>query len=133
MCSRHPSPSLLLVSQGPSGNFLPAVTTHTVEEQAQVEALMAQVRPCVGRWGWGDGMKRRLWRRCGSRLPAAPLNAPAFCMRAFLQGAHNRTVGCTQANERSSRSHSLLMVDIAGQNLISGVRTLGRLVLVDLA
>ena len=49
------------------------------------------------------------------------------------QGAHNRTVGCTQANERSSRSHSLLMVDIAGQNLISGVRTLGRLVLVDLA
>jgi len=49
------------------------------------------------------------------------------------RGASNRSVGATNANEHSSRSHSLLMIDIAGKNKVTGAASNGRLVLVDLA
>ncbi len=53
----------------------------------------------------------------------------------MAQGAINRTVGCTLANERSSRSHSLLIVDVLGASALDPTadKTKGRLVLVDLA
>jgi kinesin family member C2/C3 len=50
------------------------------------------------------------------------------------RGQSNRSVGRTDANEHSSRSHSLLLVDVVGQSKAhDGVSTRGRLVLVDLA
>lgn len=45
----------------------------------------------------------------------------------------NRAVAATKCNERSSRSHSVFRLDIAGQNLHTGLGCRGRLNLVDLA
>jgi hypothetical protein len=50
------------------------------------------------------------------------------------RGSSNRSVGRTNANEHSSRSHSLLILDIHGSSRLgTGEQTYGRLVLVDLA
>jgi hypothetical protein len=50
------------------------------------------------------------------------------------RGSSNRSVGRTNANEHSSRSHSLLILDIHGTSRMgTGEKTYGRLVLVDLA
>ncbi|RYY32176.1 hypothetical protein EON62_05680, partial [archaeon] len=51
----------------------------------------------------------------------------------MARGALNRSVGRTNANEHSSRSHSLLMIDLYGTSLVNDSKTYGRLVLVDLA
>ncbi|GMH44370.1 hypothetical protein BSKO_12304 [Bryopsis sp. KO-2023] len=48
-------------------------------------------------------------------------------------GSNNRAVGGTKMNDRSSRSHSVLTVVVAGTNRLTGVRTHGCLHLVDLA
>jgi kinesin family protein C1 len=47
--------------------------------------------------------------------------------------ARARTVASTKMNDRSSRSHSVFTLDIAGRNLQSGAVTAGSLHLVDLA
>jgi kinesin family member C1 len=44
-----------------------------------------------------------------------------------------RSVAATQANERSSRSHSVFMLTVTGENTITGERSKGTLNLVDLA
>lgn len=48
-------------------------------------------------------------------------------------GSQVRSVGSTNANEFSSRSHCLLRVTVLGENLINGQRTRSHLWLVDLA
>ncbi len=48
-------------------------------------------------------------------------------------GAQCRATGRTNANEHSSRSHSLLFVNIKGKDEITGTAFNGRIVLVDLA
>ncbi|KAK9016979.1 hypothetical protein V6N11_079469 [Hibiscus sabdariffa] len=48
-------------------------------------------------------------------------------------GSQLRTVGATNANELSSRSHCLLRVTVRGTNLINGQKTRSHLWLVDLA
>jgi hypothetical protein len=45
----------------------------------------------------------------------------------------NRTVAGTDMNERSSRSHMVLSVFVEGCNLTTGVKTFGKLHLIDLA
>jgi len=47
--------------------------------------------------------------------------------------ARARTVAATKMNDRSSRSHSVFTLDIAGKNIESGAVTAGSLHLVDLA
>ncbi|XP_067853799.1 kinesin-like protein KIFC3 isoform X2 [Heptranchias perlo] len=53
--------------------------------------------------------------------------------KVFELGRLNRATDFTNVNERSSRSHALLIVSVTGTNLTSGVRTTGKLNLVDLA
>uniref|UniRef100_A0A2N9EE15 Kinesin-like protein n=1 Tax=Fagus sylvatica TaxID=28930 RepID=A0A2N9EE15_FAGSY len=48
-------------------------------------------------------------------------------------GSRVRSVGSTNANELSSRSHCLLRVSVKGENLINGQKTRSHLWLVDLA
>ncbi|XP_051920187.1 kinesin-like protein KIFC3 isoform X2 [Hippocampus zosterae] len=48
-------------------------------------------------------------------------------------GRASRATACTDLNRRSSRSHALLMVSVAGLNGTTGSRTQGKLNLVDLA
>jgi hypothetical protein len=51
----------------------------------------------------------------------------------FKRAYPNRQVGSTSMNEHSSRSHCLLFINIRGRDLHSEQRTLGRLILIDLA
>lgn len=58
----------------------------------------------------------------------------ATAIQALMRrGERCRSVGKTNANEHSSRSHSLLLIDVAGRSKVTGASTKGRLVLVDLA
>ena len=47
--------------------------------------------------------------------------------------AKNRTAGKTDMNAHSSRSHMLLVVDVAGMNIPANIKYFGKLYLVDLA
>ncbi|KAL9124687.1 MAG: hypothetical protein Q9217_006006 [Psora testacea] len=49
------------------------------------------------------------------------------------KATQNRSVAATQANERSSRSHSVFILRLIGENSINGERSEGTLNLVDLA
>ncbi|XP_047008666.2 kinesin-like protein KIFC3 isoform X2 [Ictalurus punctatus] len=53
--------------------------------------------------------------------------------KVFELGHMNRATACTNLNEHSSRSHALLIVNVAGFNSSTGHRTSGKLNLVDLA
>lgn len=55
-------------------------------------------------------------------------------MEGLLQRASkNRSVAATKANERSSRSHCVFILNLVGENSITGERSEGTLNLVDLA
>jgi hypothetical protein len=49
------------------------------------------------------------------------------------EGERNRAVGQTSMNERSSRSHSVVSIQVAGKDRRSGAKLSGFLNLVDLA
>ena len=49
------------------------------------------------------------------------------------RGYENRCTAAHNINEHSSRSHALLVVEVASTNLASGIRTVGKLTLCDLA
>ena len=52
---------------------------------------------------------------------------------ALLRGAGKRSVTATKCNAESSRSHSIVMVTVTGENTVTGAKTHGKLHLVDLA
>ncbi|KAG6607732.1 Kinesin-like protein KIN-14F, partial [Cucurbita argyrosperma subsp. sororia] len=62
---------------------------------------------------------------------------PVTCTQDVLHlmniGHNNRAIGATALNERSSRSHSVLIVHLLGKDLVSGSIIRGCLHLVDLA
>ncbi|KAK2069441.1 hypothetical protein P8C59_004023 [Phyllachora maydis] len=61
------------------------------------------------------------------------LDAPATVQGLLDTAAARRSVAATRANERSSRSHSVFMLRLAGANGATGERCEGTLNLVDLA
>lgn len=66
-------------------------------------------------------------------VTTAPVENASDMHAAIQRGAANRSVSPTAKNEHSSRSHSVLMIDIVRTSKASGEVTNGRLVLVDLA
>mmetsp|Transcript_16315 Transcript_16315/g.31655 ORF Transcript_16315/g.31655 Transcript_16315/m.31655 type:complete len:1254 (-) Transcript_16315:604-4365(-) len=52
---------------------------------------------------------------------------------AMRNAQGNRSVGSHSMNERSSRSHLVFMLNISGENLITGAKTTSKLNLIDLA
>ena len=61
------------------------------------------------------------------------LDSPETVETILRHAAMNRSVAATKANERSSRSHSVFILKLIGQNRITGERSEGTLNLVDLA
>lgn len=61
------------------------------------------------------------------------LDSPDKVETMLRQAAANRSVAATKANERSSRSHSVFMLRLVGENSATGERCEGTLNLVDLA
>ena len=61
------------------------------------------------------------------------LDSPEMVESILKNAAANRSVAATKANERSSRSHSVFILKLTGENHITGERSEGTLNLVDLA
>ena len=61
------------------------------------------------------------------------LDSPGKVEDILARATKNRSVAATQANERSSRSHSVFILKLTGENSITGERSEGTLNLVDLA
>ncbi|KAL5335469.1 P-loop containing nucleoside triphosphate hydrolase protein [Aspergillus crustosus] len=61
------------------------------------------------------------------------LESPEMVETILKRAAANRSVAATKANERSSRSHSVFILKLIGENYITGERSEGTLNLVDLA
>ncbi|KAJ5223982.1 kinesin-like protein klpA [Penicillium chermesinum] len=61
------------------------------------------------------------------------LESPEMVESILERAAANRSVAATKANERSSRSHSVFILKLKGENHITGERSEGTLNLVDLA
>ncbi|OAX84901.1 hypothetical protein ACJ72_00723 [Emergomyces africanus] len=61
------------------------------------------------------------------------LDSPGRVESILRRAAKNRSVAATKANERSSRSHSVFILKMIGENCLTGERSEGTLNLVDLA
>ena len=61
------------------------------------------------------------------------LDTPASVENILRLATSNRSVAATLANERSSRSHSVFILKLVGENSITGEKSQGTLNLVDLA
>lgn len=66
-------------------------------------------------------------------LTSEPVQTEEEVLKLFKRGNSNRSIGRTNMNEHSSRSHSLLSVEVEGENLIAGIKYFGKLHLIDLA
>ncbi|PWA81070.1 P-loop containing nucleoside triphosphate hydrolases superfamily protein [Artemisia annua] len=66
-------------------------------------------------------------------LSEVPVHKTDEVWQLLKRGSCARSVGSTNANELSSRSHCLLRVTVLGENLVNGQRTRSHLWLVDLA
>ncbi|KAI3676079.1 hypothetical protein L1987_85677 [Smallanthus sonchifolius] len=66
-------------------------------------------------------------------LSEVPVYKTVEVWELLKSGSRVRSVGSTNANELSSRSHCLLRVTVLGENLVNGQRTRSHLWLVDLA
>lgn len=66
-------------------------------------------------------------------LSEVPVHKTDEVWELLKSGSRARSVGSTNANELSSRSHCLLRVTVLGENLVNGQRTRSHLSLVDLA
>lgn len=66
-------------------------------------------------------------------LNIVPVNSSEQVVHLLKKASENRTIGETQCNERSSRSHSVFMLQVRGENRITSEKCEGHLNLVDLA
>ncbi|KAK2756679.1 kinesin-like nuclear fusion protein [Arachnomyces sp. PD_36] len=66
-------------------------------------------------------------------MTTVTLDSPETVESMLQRASSNRSVAATKANERSSRSHSVFILKLLGENSITGERSEGTLNLVDLA
>ncbi|KAJ5949321.1 hypothetical protein N7454_000905 [Penicillium verhagenii] len=66
-------------------------------------------------------------------ITTVQLDSPEMVESILSSADANRSVAATKANERSSRSHSVFILKLTGENHITGERSEGTLNLVDLA
>ena len=66
-------------------------------------------------------------------ITTVDLDSPNRVENILRQAMSNRSVAATKANERSSRSHSVFILKLKGENGITGEKSEGTLNLVDLA
>jgi len=66
-------------------------------------------------------------------LTLEPVETEEDVLALMRRGNSNRATGVTNMNEHSSRSHSMLTVEVEGENKVAGIRYYGKLHLIDLA
>ena len=90
--------------------------------------------------GRDDGKKKLEIKHDEARKTTAVTNCRTVCLDSpdkvehmLSEAQKNRSVAATKANERSSRSHSVFILRLVGENSATGERCEGTLNLVDLA
>jgi len=68
-----------------------------------------------------------------TEITTVQLDSPAKVESILRRATANRSVAATKANERSSRSHSVFILKLTGENAVTGEKSEGTLNLVDLA
>ena len=66
-------------------------------------------------------------------ITTVDLDSPSKVESILRRATANRSVAATKANERSSRSHSVFLLKLIGENSVTGEKSEGTLNLVDLA
>ena len=66
-------------------------------------------------------------------ITTVQLDSPGKVESILARASSNRSVASTKANERSSRSHSVFILKLTGENSVTGEKSEGTLNLVDLA
>jgi kinesin family member C1 len=66
-------------------------------------------------------------------IETVELDSPERVHEVLKRADGNRSVAATKANQRSSRSHSVFILSLSGENSITGEKSEGTLNLVDLA
>ncbi|KAI9792205.1 MAG: kinesin-like nuclear fusion protein [Peltula sp. TS41687] len=108
-------------------------------EGSFVEVYNENLNDLLGRAEDFDKKKHEIrhdMQRCKTHvadLTTVLLDSPAKVESILRQASANRSVAATKANERSSRSHSVFILRMTGENDITGERSEGTLNLVDLA
>ncbi|XP_029644023.1 kinesin-like protein KIN-14C [Octopus sinensis] len=77
--------------------------------------------------------KLEVWNIEGQNSIRQKANSLLEVNEMYLRGKKNRVTAPTNMNSASSRSHTLLLVEVEGQNVITNTRTKGKLYLIDLA
>jgi kinesin family protein C1 len=68
-----------------------------------------------------------------TELTTVTVSEPSQVFELIQKARKQRSVGETQCNERSSRSHSVFMMKLLGENVVTGEKSEGHLNLIDLA
>jgi kinesin family protein C1 len=104
-----------------------------------VEVYNENLNDLLGRAEELDKKKHEIrhdMQRCKTTITditTVTLDTPTTVKSILRRAAANRSVAATKANERSSRSHSVFILKLVGENRRTGERCEGTLNLVDLA
>ncbi|KAF9104153.1 kinesin-like nuclear fusion protein [Mortierella sp. GBA35] len=110
---------------------------YTMEGQ-YIEIYNESINDLLGSNGPNGGKKHEIRHGPNGRttitdITTVKLTSPAMVSALLKKAADNRSVGSTQMNERSSRSHSVFTLRLTGKNWITGESSEGTLNLIDLA
>lgn len=112
--------------------------TYTMEGNF-LEVYNEHLNDLLGRAEEFDRKKHEIrhdMQRCKTTITditTVQLDSPEMVETILRLASSNRSVAATKANERSSRSHSVFILKLIGENPITGERSEGTLNLVDLA
>ncbi|KAL8907445.1 MAG: hypothetical protein Q9207_001415 [Kuettlingeria erythrocarpa] len=108
-------------------------------EGSFVEVYNENLNDLLGRPDELDKKKHEIrhdMQRCKTTITditTVELDSPNKVETILQRASSNRSVAATKANERSSRSHSVFILKLTGENSATGERSEGTLNLVDLA
>ena len=100
-----------------------------------LEVYNEEIRDLLTEGNYGEKLEIRQGEH-GNYVPGlteCPVSGIDDVFELFQQAERNRATASTNMNEHSSRSHMMLTVSIYCENLLTGVKTYGKLNLVDLA
>lgn len=132
MCHAEQLHTMFACTQLPSHTCQVSYTIHV----QLLEIYNEQLRDLLAEDGDKQRLEIRNTERSGQNVPEATrvhVTCTEDVLHIMAVGAHNRASAETKMNERSSRSHSVLTVNVDGENRLTGVKTHGCLHLIDLA
>ena len=108
------------------------MSTRTVKSQTLL--LCVQVRDLLCADGSQDmELQKTATGFTPPGLTKVPVTSAEQITEVMSAGYENRCTAAHDINAHSSRSHALLIVEVASTNLASGIRSVGKLTLCDLA